>query len=92
MELPYTALKITNATSRFGSCTYDNRLFFSLMLGFARKELIDYVIIHELAHIRHKNHSPAFWQLVEQHCKDSKALRATLRQEARIYPLLLQRL
>lgn len=92
MGTKVTETKITNALSRFGSCTQDNRLFFSLMLVFSPRELIDYVIIHELAHIRHKNHSRAFWLFVESHCPDWKPKRALLRQQARIYPFLLQRL
>lgn len=92
MNLSFNALTITHATSRFGSCTHDNRLFFSLMLVFASPNLIDYVIIHELAHIRHKNHSKSFWQLVQKHCKDAQILRAKLKEEAAIYPLLLKRI
>lgn len=92
MSLTYHSIKITSATSRFGSCTYDNRLFFSLMLIFAPKHLINYVIIHELAHITHKNHSRDFWYLVHSFCPNAKSLRSSLRQEARIYPLLLQKI
>ncbi|WP_238700267.1 M48 family metallopeptidase [Helicobacter jaachi] len=92
MNLAYKAIKITNATSRFGSCTYDNRLFFSFMLIFAPHSHIDYVIIHELAHIRHKNHSFKFWNLVLQYCPNAKTIRKDLREQARIYPFLLEKL
>lgn len=92
MGVKFTELRITNALSRFGSCTHNNRLFFSLMLVFASRELIDYVIIHELAHIRHKNHSKAFWDFVQAHCTHHKYKRIALRQKAKIYPLLLQQL
>ncbi|CUU40331.1 SprT family zinc-dependent metalloprotease [Helicobacter typhlonius] len=90
MGLEYRSVKITQALSRFGSCSGKNRLCFSFMLIFAKQTLIDYVIIHELAHIVHKNHSKAFWNLVIQYCPDAKILRENLRQEARIYPALLQ--
>lgn len=89
MGLNYRSIKITNAISRFGSCSYDNRLFFSFMLIFAQKTLIDYVIIHELTHIVHKNHSKDFWNLLTHHCKNAKSLRQLLRKEAKIYPALL---
>lgn len=92
MGLVYKDIKITNALSRFGSCTFDNRLRFSFMLIFADKTLIDYVIIHELSHIVHKNHSQSFWNLVEQFCPNAKSHRKTLRQQARFYPALLQKL
>lgn len=92
MELVYKDIKITNALSRFGSCTFDNRLRFSFMLIFADKKLIDYVIIHELSHIVHKNHSQSFWNLVERFCPNAKVHRKALRKEARFYPALLQRL
>jgi len=92
MGLQYTQVKITKTYSRFGSCTRDNRLFFSLMLSFAPKELIDYVIIHELAHIRHKNHSSAFWGLVGLYCDDYKIKRKHLKEMARIFPALFERL
>ena len=78
----YRSIKITHARSRFGSCSHDNRLCFSFMLIFAQKELIDYVIIHELAHIRHKNHSRSFWDYVTTYCKKAKSLRLALRQDS----------
>ncbi len=92
MGVQYQSIKITNALTRFGSCTYDNRLFFSFMLIFAPKELIDYVIIHELAHIRYKNHSQDFWDFVQRYCPNAKTHRAQLRKHAKFYPALLQRL
>nr|QGT50010.1 metalloprotease [uncultured Helicobacter sp.] len=92
MNLDFQHIKITNACSKFGSCTYDNRLFFSLMLVFAPYHLIDYVIIHELAHIHHKNHSQDFWHLVTKHCPHAKDYRAQLRKEAKLYLELLQKL
>ncbi|MCX2717364.1 SprT family zinc-dependent metalloprotease [Helicobacter sp. MIT 21-1697] len=92
MGVQYQSIKITNALTRFGSCSYDNRLLFSFILIFAPKELIDYVIIHELAHTQFKNHSQDFWLLVQSHCPNAKAYRSQLRQHARFYPFLLQRL
>lgn len=92
MGLKFEEIRVTNALSRFGSCTHDNRLFFSFMLVFAPKDLITYVVIHELAHIPHKNHSKAFWNLVQFYCPNYKFLRISLQKRARIYPELIHRL
>lgn len=71
-------LMITSAKTNWGSCTSD-RVHFSWHLIMAEKEVIDYVIIHELTHIIHHNHSPYFWAEVAKHCPDYKALRARLK-------------
>lgn len=55
------AVTITGARTRFGSCSGDNRLCFSWRLMLYPPEARDYVVVHELAHIRHHNHSPAFY-------------------------------
>jgi hypothetical protein len=64
-NLSYKGIKITSAQSRWGSCSEDDRLTFSFRLIMAPPDIIDYVIVHELMHIREKNHSPSFWQQVE---------------------------
>lgn len=55
-----TSIKITSAKTRHGSCSGKNGLCFSLYLMSESDEFIDHVILHELAHIKHKNHSKAF--------------------------------
>ena len=55
------AIRITNARSRWGSCSRDNRLSFSWRMIMASLTVIDYILIHELIHIREKNHSRRFW-------------------------------
>lgn len=89
MRLTFSKLAIRESTTRFGSCTQD-RLSFSLMLVFAPKECIDYVIIHELAHIRHKNHSAVFWNEVKTYCHNYRYLRASLKKDALLYRGLLE--
>lgn len=69
---------ITSANSRWGSCNSRREVRFSWRLIKARPALIDYVVCHELAHLRHMNHSPAFWKEVERMCPDYKALKAEL--------------
>ena len=70
MGLTPTGLKITSARTRFGSCSGKNSICFSWRLMQYPPEATDYVIVHELAHIRHHNHSPAFYALIERYMPD----------------------
>ena len=70
MELRPTSVKITSAEKRFGSCSGKNALCFSWRLMAYPTEAVEYVIVHELAHIRHHNHSPAFYALIEKYMPD----------------------
>lgn len=72
-------IRITSAKSRWGSCSEDDRLAFSFQLIMAPPAIIDYVIVHELAHIREKNHSRDFWRLVESIIPDYHQHRRWLR-------------
>lgn len=58
-------IKIGSASSYWGCCTGKNVLRFSWRLFLARESAIDYVIVHELAHIKEKNHSSKFWAYVK---------------------------
>ena len=69
---------ISSANGRWGSCNSRREVRFSWRLIKARPALIDYVVCHELAHLRHMNHSAAFWQEVERMCPDYRALKAEL--------------
>ena len=73
MGVTPTGITVTGAKTRFGSCSYQNRLCFSWRLMAYPDEAIDYVVVHELAHIRHKNHSPAFYSFIEQVLPDYKS-------------------
>ena len=66
-----SALKITSAKRRFGSCSGKNSVCLSLYLMQYPEYAIDYVIVHELCHIRHKNHSPVFHNLVKKYLPDA---------------------
>ena len=79
MGLTPTNVRITSAQKRFGSCSGDNRLCFSWRLMQYPAEAVDYVVVHELAHIRHHDHSRDFWRLVESVMPDYRARQALLR-------------
>ena len=66
------SVKITAARTRFGSCSGKNGLCFSLYLMRYPEAAIDYVVVHELAHIRHHDHSPAFYAEVSRIMPDYK--------------------
>ena len=72
MNLKPSAVKITGAKTRFGSCSGKNSLCFSWRLMAYPKEAIDYVVVHELAHIRHHNHGKEFYKLIEKYMPDYK--------------------
>ena len=80
MGLKPAGVRITSARTRFGSCSAQNRLCFSWRLMDYPDAAVDYVVVHELAHIVHKNHGPRFWALVEQYMPDYRARRALLRE------------
>jgi hypothetical protein len=65
MGLTFNGIRVTRARTRYGSCSFDNRLSFSYRLVMAPYDIIDYIIVHELAHVRIKNHSKDFWRYVE---------------------------
>jgi predicted metal-dependent hydrolase len=72
------SVKITSAEKRWGSCSADDNLSFSFRLIMAPPDIIDYVIVHELMHIKEKNHSAAFWKLIETAIPEYKAHRRWL--------------
>ena len=79
MGVSLAGLKITGARRRFGSCSGKNSLCFSLYLMRYPMEAIEYVVVHELAHILEKNHGPAFYAVVAEEMPDYKARAALLK-------------
>ncbi|MCI5050132.1 MAG: M48 family metallopeptidase [Rickettsiales bacterium] len=63
-------ITLRDTCSRWGSCTTEHNLMFSWRLVFAPYEVLDYVVSHEVAHLRHMNHGTAFWRTVEELCPD----------------------
>ena len=80
MGLCPTQIRITSAQRRFGSCSSKGHICFSWRLMQYPMEAIDYVVVHELAHLKHMDHSPAFHALVAKYLPDHKARRALLRK------------
>ena len=77
-DLPYNKVTISKARSRWGSCSSKRDISLSFYLMLLPAHLMDYVILHELAHTREMNHGPKFWELLNQ-LTDGKAL--ALRKE-----------
>ncbi len=61
-----TGFKVTTARKRYGSCSAKNSLCFSCFLMNCPEEAVELVVVHELCHIREKNHGPKFYALLEQ--------------------------
>ena len=80
LQLFPKGLKITSAKYRWGSCSRDNRLSFSWRLIMAPLSVIDYVLIHELVHIKEKNHSKRFWNSLEAILPDYRKHRLWLKE------------
>ncbi len=70
MGLNPMSVKINSARSHWASCSAKDTLNFTWYLMMTDPETIDYVVIHELCHMKEFNHSPRFWQLVSQYCPD----------------------
>jgi predicted metal-dependent hydrolase len=70
--LNYSSIRINNATTRWGSCGYKDTLNFTWRLIMAPARVVDYVIIHELMHLKQKNHSHKFWAEVSNMMPDYK--------------------
>ena len=72
-------IAIRNQRSRWGSCSKKGNLNFNYRLAFLPEELRDYVIVHEICHIKEFNHSRNFWDLVAQQVPEHRALNKRLR-------------
>ncbi len=72
-------VSVGNARTRWGSCSRKGALMFSYRIVFLSAELRDYLIVHELCHLKEFNHSPRFWALVERLIPEWRRLRIQLR-------------
>jgi predicted metal-dependent hydrolase len=74
MQLPYKRLAVRRQRTRWGSCSTRGTISLNCCLLFQRPEVVRYLLVHELAHVRHMNHSIRFWDLVTRHCLDCREL------------------
>lgn len=75
----YRAITIRNQATRWGSCTRSGSLQFNYRLALLPDELREYVVVHELCHLREMNHSVRFWKQVEAILPEYRKARTTLR-------------
>lgn len=79
MQTSYKSVSVSSARTRWGTCSCDNAVRYTFRLLYAPKDVIEYVVVHELAHTKHKNHSAAFWREVERYVPDWKQKRKWLK-------------
>ena len=75
-----TLIKCTGSRGRWGACNSSGELFLNWRMIMISPDLIDYVIVHELAHLLELNHSPKFWSVVENVLPDYKSRRKRLKE------------
>jgi len=81
LNIKINRVTLRGQTTRWGSCSKQGNISINYKLMQFREEVIDYVIIHELCHRRHFNHSPAFWQEVGKYCPNYKMLEREMRHK-----------
>lgn len=81
------SVKMKHATSFWGHCSHNGNIVISVRLMFAPAKVIDYVLIHEMAHLIHHNHSDRFWKVVEQVMPDYKNAEIHLKENSKKYYL-----
>jgi len=80
MDVTPGTIRIGNQKTLWGSCSHNNNIRYNWRVMMLPEEVIDYLVVHELAHILHKNHSTKFWGVVESILPDYKAHRKVLRK------------
>ena len=78
---------VRDQRQRWGSCAPDGTLRFNWRVTMVRPALVEYVVVHELAHLTHRNHSSEFWDLVSSVLPDAQRRRRDLREAGRTLPL-----
>ena len=87
LHVSFQDIRIKDQKSRWGSCSSKRNMNFNWRLLMAPEPVCDYVIIHELCHLIHMNHSADFWNLVESICPDYRQYKKWLREKGKLlYP------
>jgi predicted metal-dependent hydrolase len=89
MQLKFDKLRISFAKTCWGSCNSKKVISLNASLLFCEPQFLDYVMIHECAHLTHMNHSPRFWNLVASYCKDYGMISHDLKHQAKLLPIWL---
>ena len=92
MGVTYGRITIRNQTGRWGSCSSTGNLNFNCLLMLAPESVLNYVVVHELCHRKHMDHSPAFWQEVARMLPDYKKEEAWLKGEGRVLLMRMKRM
>jgi len=77
-------IRIKNQKQRWGSCSWDNSININWQLVLFPRKMMEYVVVHELCHIRHRDHSNRFWKFVKDHLPDFEKSRDWLGKYASI--------
>ena len=80
LGVSYDRIRIAGQKTRWGSCSSNKTLSFNWKLMLAPPKVLDYVVVHEICHLREMNHSPRFWALVESLMPDYKQQRKWLKE------------
>ncbi len=88
LGVTYTSLTLSSAGTRWGSCTVEGHIRLNWRLIHYALPLIDYVVAHELAHLREMNHSPRFWATVGSVYPDYDGAKAALRKRSQELPVV----
>ena len=86
-RLGYKRVSIRSQKTRWGSCSASGTISLNDQLLFLPRQTVEYLIIHELCHTRHMNHSAKFWQLVEHHCAAFRSHEKCLNQAKEVIPV-----
>lgn len=83
-NLPYKVLRLSSAKTRWGSCSHQDNINLNWRLILAPKEIIDYLVVHELSHTKHRHHQKSFWNKVEEIYPNYKEAKKWLKQNSHL--------
>lgn len=87
LNIPAPEFRVRNIRKRWGSCSHDDHLNFNIRLIMAPESQVDYVVLHELCHILHKDHQARFWSDIAREMPDYKQRKDSLKRDGWTYVL-----